>query len=205
MLQHRADNNFWSTPGGARDYGESYREAALREASEEISLPLNCTQGPNPLIVIRHEVALLDHSVWKYVTVIADVVGDFVPRRRPGDTESHSVEWVPIDQVGRGRFFPLLPAFWEAWPQLLEILRQDESVAPAPTEQPGPAPTEQPGPAPTEETVLADEDDKLPGEAPVPGPFDYFSDSDEDDGLGTELQWLPGQENLCLWFIPAMP
>lgn len=197
MLQHRADNRSWSTPGGARDYGETYRETALREASEEISLPLNCTQGPNPLIVIRHEVALLDHSVWKYVTVIADVVSDFEPARRPGDTESLSVEWVPIDQVGHGRFFPLLPAFWEAWPQLLEILRQDESVAPAPTEQPGPAPTE--------ETTPADEDDKFPGEAPVPNAFDYFSDSDEDEDLGTELQWLPGQENLCLWSIPAMP
>lgn len=205
MLQHRADRRAWSTPGGARDYGETYREAALREASEEISLPLNCTQGPNPLIVIRHEVTLLDHSVWKYVTVIADVVGDFVPRRRPGDTESLSVEWVPIDQVGKGRFFPLLPAFWEAWSQLLEIIRPDESVAPAPTEQPGPAPTEQPGPAPTEETTLADVDDNFPGEAPVPGPFEYFSDENEDDDLGTELEWLPGQENLCLWFIPAMP
>lgn len=206
-MQHRADNSTWAIPGGVRDQGESFRQTALREAWEEASLPRNCTEGPNPLVVVRREATLLDHAVWKYVTLIADVVGPFEPRRPAGDFESLSVEWAPIDQVGvkGGRFFPLLPAFWEAWPALLDMVRELDQPVQPPTVQ---LPTFQP---PTGQPTLAETGEPVPppgvsdgsAEAPVPGPFTYLS-GDEDD-LGTEIDWGAGQENLCLWFIPAMP
>ncbi|KAG6366510.1 hypothetical protein INS49_000687 [Diaporthe citri] len=196
VMQHRADNRSWAIPGGVRDYGESFRQTALREAEEEISLPRNCTEGPNPLVVVRREETLLDHGVWK---------------RPPGDFESLSVEWVPIDQVGvrGGRFFPLLPAFWEAWPALLDMVREmDQPVLRLrpPIVQPTAVQptTVQPTLAETGEPVPPPGVPDGPGDAPVPGPFTYFS-GDEDDP-GTEIDWLAGaEEGLCVWYIPAMP
>lgn len=196
-MQHRADNESWAIPGGSRDYGESYRQTALREANEEVSLPLNCTEGPNPLVVVRREVTLTDHAVWKYVTFIADVVGDFEPTRPPRDVESVSVEWVPIEQVGvrGGRFFPLLPAFWEAWEPLLAHVREMDQPVLRLRDQPTLAETGAPVPLPGVPDGSA--------EAPVPGPFTYFSGDEEEPG--PEIDWAAGQDNLCLWFIPAMP
>jgi ADP-ribose pyrophosphatase YjhB (NUDIX family) len=38
LLQRRADNGFWSMPGGAIDPGESVEQGALREVGEETGL-----------------------------------------------------------------------------------------------------------------------------------------------------------------------
>ena len=38
LLQKRADNGFWGWPGGSLELGESFEEAALREAQEESGL-----------------------------------------------------------------------------------------------------------------------------------------------------------------------
>lgn len=191
VMQHRADTRSWSIPGGVRDYGESYRQTALREAWEETSLPRGCTDGPNPLVVVRGEATLMDHGVWKYVTLIADVTRAFEPRRPPGDREGLAVEWIPIDQVGvRGqRAFPLLPEFWLAWGSLRDQVRAMD------------------GP------VLAGEDDPPTGDAPLPNPIEYFSGGGEgpktwqqldiEQQLEARQAWLTAQENLCLWFIPA--
>lgn len=107
------------------DPGETPRQAALREANEEISLPTDCTQGSNPLVVMRRDMMEADHISWKYTTFVGDVMRPFDPRRPPGDTESVAVEWAPIDQVGKsgGKYFPLLPAFWEIWDTLREMVR----------------------------------------------------------------------------------
>ncbi|KAK7699241.1 NUDIX domain [Diaporthe eres] len=220
-MQHRADTRSWAIPGGARDQGETFRQTALREAEEEISLPRNYTEGPSPLVVVRREVTLLDHAVWRYVTLIADVVGPFSPARRPGDAESLSVEWVPIDQVGvsGGRFFPLLPAFWEAWPALLGMVRemdrpvlrlQPPIVRPMTVQPTTVQPTTvQPT---TVQPTLAETGEPVPppgvpdgsGDAPVPGPFTYISGNEGDPE--TEIDWLTGaEEGLCVWYIPAMP
>lgn len=114
----------WGIPGGALEYGETPRQAAIREASEEVSLPLDCAEGDNPLIAVREEIALASHEAWNYTTFIADVLRDFEPRRSPDDLESFSVEWVPIDQVGVGRTSPLLPAFLDAWPTLRAMIQR---------------------------------------------------------------------------------
>ncbi len=38
LLQKRADNGFWGWPGGSLELGESFEEAAIREAQEESGL-----------------------------------------------------------------------------------------------------------------------------------------------------------------------
>lgn len=38
LLQRRADNGFWSLPGGAMEIGETIGEAAIRETKEETGL-----------------------------------------------------------------------------------------------------------------------------------------------------------------------
>lgn len=38
LLQKRADNGFWGWPGGSLELGESFEEAAVREAQEESGL-----------------------------------------------------------------------------------------------------------------------------------------------------------------------
>ncbi|KAL1874443.1 hypothetical protein Daus18300_003461 [Diaporthe australafricana] len=118
------DEEPWGIPGGALEYGETPRQAAIREASEEVSLPFDCARGDSPLIAAREKIVLARHEAWKYTTFIADVLRDFEPRMPPDDFESFSVEWVPIDQVGVGRFSPLLPAFLDAWPTLRAMIQR---------------------------------------------------------------------------------
>ena len=38
LLQKRTDNNKWGLPGGSLELGESFEEAAIREAYEEVGL-----------------------------------------------------------------------------------------------------------------------------------------------------------------------
>ncbi|KUI64410.1 hypothetical protein VM1G_11217 [Cytospora mali] len=112
-----ASGNTWALPGGILDQGESPREAAIREAEEEIGLPPGSAEGSNPLIVVRQEVAILDHGDWKYTYIIADVLRDFRPRIT--DDEGLDVRWMPIEEVHQRR---LHPDFADAWPELLEII-----------------------------------------------------------------------------------
>ncbi|KUI55491.1 Putative 8-oxo-dGTP diphosphatase 3 [Cytospora mali] len=112
-----ASGNTWALPGGILDRGESPREAAIREAEEEIGLPPKSAEGNNPLMVVRQEVAILDHGSWKYTYIIADVLRDFKPSIT--DDEGLDVRWVPIEEVHQRR---LHPDFADAWPELLEII-----------------------------------------------------------------------------------
>lgn len=109
--------NTWALPGGAIDQGETPREGAIREAEEEIGLPRRSTKGVDPLMIVRQEVAILDHGRWKYIYVIADLLKDFEPRITDG--EGLDVEWVPVEEVHHRR---LHPDFADAWPRLLEII-----------------------------------------------------------------------------------
>ncbi len=40
LLQRRRDNGFWGIPGGAMEPGETFEQAARREAKEETGLTL---------------------------------------------------------------------------------------------------------------------------------------------------------------------
>ncbi|WP_235866379.1 NUDIX hydrolase [Serinibacter arcticus] len=96
----------WALPGGAIGTGESPLAGALREAQEEAAIASDA---------VRPRFArVLDHEVWRYTTVVADVVGER-PVLLPLDGESADLAWVELDAVDR---LPLHPAFAQAWPAL---------------------------------------------------------------------------------------
>lgn len=114
VLQHRAlwsdAGGTWALPGGALAPGESPTQGAVREATEEA--------GVDPAALEVHDAVVLDHGRWRYTTVIARVTG---PQHvRPTDAESLEIAWVDVDAVVAR---PLLPAFAQAWPDLLARLR----------------------------------------------------------------------------------
>lgn len=113
VLQHRASwshfGDTWGIPGGARDYGETAIQAALRESYEEAGIEPSWVQ-----VIQTHT---LTHPDWSYTTVVARSTASFTPVAR--DAESQALEWVDHDDVAR---YPLLPAFATAWPTLLELL-----------------------------------------------------------------------------------
>lgn len=109
----------WGTPGGALDEGEDPGQGAVREASEEVGLPQDCADGPDPMIAILTEKAFMDHGAWKYTTVFAEVLKPFEPTVPQGDIESLEVKWVAIEDVEK---LTLHPAFKEAWPEVKSIL-----------------------------------------------------------------------------------
>ncbi len=98
----------WSVPGGARDRDEDVVTAALREASEELAVPVDA------VTVTGTDVD--DHGGWSYTTVLAH------PRVRlslRGNDETEAVRWVPWDEVER---LPLHPGFRAGWPRLHGLL-----------------------------------------------------------------------------------
>lgn len=110
----------WGIPGGALNEGEDERDCALRKASEEVGLPLECTKGRDRSIITWFEHAYLDHGTWSYTTVIANEVRQvFEPTVPEGDSETLEVKWVPIGDV---HTLPLHPAFEEAWSDIRRVL-----------------------------------------------------------------------------------
>ncbi|ROV98395.1 hypothetical protein VMCG_07146 [Cytospora schulzeri] len=92
-------------------------QGAIREAEEEVGLPPRSTLGPDPLMVVRQEIALMDHGMWKYTYIISDILKDFEPRIT--DNEGIGVEWVRVEEVHKR---PLHEDFADAWPRLLQII-----------------------------------------------------------------------------------
>lgn len=115
VLQHRALwshlGGTWGVPGGALAPGETPVDGALREAHEEAGIP------PGAVRILGEHV--LDHGPWRYTTILADVLPGTAIDVRPTDPESLEIAWVPVGQVTDRT---LLPAFAQAWPQLLERL-----------------------------------------------------------------------------------
>ncbi len=113
LLQHRvAWSHFgdtWGLPGGARHAGESVRDGALRESTEEAGVP--------PGAVRPRVMSVLDVGVWTYGTVVADVTHPFEPVI--SDPESRELAWVPVDAVDD---YPLHPGFAASWTHLRELL-----------------------------------------------------------------------------------
>jgi len=112
ILQHRApwshQGSTWSIPGGAATPGETRLATALREAAEEA--------GIDPSLVRPFARHLLQHPIWSYTTVVAEVIGSWDPTET--DAESLEVAWVPIEVVPT---MDLHEAFAAAWPELLHL------------------------------------------------------------------------------------
>lgn len=116
LLQHRApfshQGGTWALPGGARDAGEDAQTGALREAREEAGVPAQSVEPWFEYVV--------DLGFWSYTTCVMRVTSDF--DAVVSDPESLELRWVHLDQVAD---YPLHPEFAEAWPTLLERIRND--------------------------------------------------------------------------------
>ena len=113
LLQHRApwvhNGDTWGIPGGARDSHESYREAALREAHEEIGIMAD------EIEVIAE--SCQEHGTWGYHTIIALAHERCDPIA--ANQESIEVRWVERSEVSA---LALHPAFGRSWPALVELI-----------------------------------------------------------------------------------
>ena len=116
LLQLRASwthgGGTWALPGGARDSHEDIRDAALREAQEEV--------GIDPTRVTVVHIFGDDHGNWRYDTVIATCTDD--AGAYAANHESSNVEWVPLDVVDTYDLHPGLAAHWTT---LAEIVRRE--------------------------------------------------------------------------------
>jgi 8-oxo-dGTP pyrophosphatase MutT (NUDIX family) len=108
LLAHRIwwshHGGTWGIPGGARDSGETAREAALREAVEET--------GVDPARVRLTGDTVDDHGGWSYVTVHARLETDRPPALEPCDGEATELRWTPVADVGDLELHPGFGAFW---------------------------------------------------------------------------------------------
>lgn len=126
VVLHQRDDTTWALPGGVIDFGETPREAAFREASEEARLPRDCRDGDNPLVVVADEVVTYDHGAWKYTVIIGDVMTDWIPKRRIGDFEILAVRWVSVGEVAGKN---LHRDFKTQWPALLDAIQTRQLVS----------------------------------------------------------------------------
>ena len=114
LLQHRApwvhNGDSWGIPGGARDSHESFIEAAIREAHEEIGI-----QGHEIEILVESEES---HGSWSYHTIIAMAKDECDPIA--ANQESIEVRWVERSMVTA---LSLHPAFGRNWEKLAGIIQ----------------------------------------------------------------------------------
>lgn len=126
VVLHQRTSGDWAFPGGVIDKGETPREAAFRESFEEASLPQDCREGDDPLVIVTDEVVKYDHGVWKYTVLICNVTREWTPQKKRGDYETLAVEWVPVDQVAG---YNLHSDFKTQWPALLDAIQSTKTVS----------------------------------------------------------------------------
>ena len=106
LLQLRApwvhNGGTWGIPGGARDSHESWHEAAIREAVEEIGIE-------GGMVSVKSDY-VDDHQSWRYVTVVANAMPHFEATNF--NHETMEVRWVALDQV---EALPLHQSFAKSW------------------------------------------------------------------------------------------
>ncbi|SDE30754.1 NUDIX domain-containing protein [Nocardioides lianchengensis] len=113
LLQLRArwahQGGTWSIPGGAREAGESYADAALREAEEELGVDADAVDVRGSYVATC--------GGWTYETVLAVPLTGLALADR---SESDGHRWVPAADVAD---LPLHPAFRAAWDDPAGALR----------------------------------------------------------------------------------
>jgi 8-oxo-dGTP diphosphatase len=109
LMQHRSTGSSqggtWGVFGGARHRGEPAVEAALREAAEESTLPVD--------LVRVQGILSDDHGNWSYETVIGELARPVAVR--PANWETAEAAWVASGAVGD---LDLHPGFARQWPVL---------------------------------------------------------------------------------------
>ena len=116
LLQLRApwvhNGGTWGIPGGARDSHESWREAAMREAIEEIGIDA-------AMINIESNLSYSDdHGDWRYETIIASVSEGFAL----GEANHETIEtgWFSIAGI---EDLPLHASFAKSWPSIKTLVQ----------------------------------------------------------------------------------
>lgn len=108
LMQHRAawsaDGDTWGVPGGACDSHEDVIATALRETFEETGIEAASAQFQG--------VAIADHGVWSYTTVLMSWDQQPTPIRQ---AESTDLRWIPAAEVAH---LVLHPGFAHQWPRL---------------------------------------------------------------------------------------
>lgn len=114
LLQHRApwvhNGDTWGIPGGARDSHESFIEAAMREAHEEIGI----TAQEIEVLTESAE----EHGIWSYHTIVARAHSSCDPIA--ANQESLEVRWVEQSEVSKQS---LHPAFGKNWLKLHDLIQ----------------------------------------------------------------------------------
>ncbi|TCK20559.1 NUDIX hydrolase [Pseudonocardia endophytica] len=112
LLQHRAGwshhGGTWGVPGGARNLGETARDAALREAAEESDLDLDPLRAADTYVD--------DHGGWSYTTVV--LRSPEAPPVGVRGAESTELRWVRADRL---HDLELHPGFAGTWPRVREL------------------------------------------------------------------------------------
>jgi ADP-ribose pyrophosphatase YjhB (NUDIX family) len=94
----------WAVPGGKVDYGESMREAAVREVREETGIEVELDE----VVWVGDALGPGDPPAWHYTLV------DFSARMTGGtlraSDDAEEVAWVPLEDVLDLPVTPTMPA-----------------------------------------------------------------------------------------------
>ena len=116
LLQLRApwvhNGGTWGIPGGARDSHESWQEAAIREAAEEIGI------FAEMIDLASSQFFSDDHGDWRYETLIVRALDHF--EIGEGNHETVEVRWVDLERVEQ---LPLHQSFAIAWPRIKALIQ----------------------------------------------------------------------------------
>jgi len=89
----------WSFPGGALALGETVIDAALREVQEELGLPAEAIDVGGTMVG-------LDHGVWRYTYVFAELRPQWTEPRMEVNWEADTVAWVPLEGMAELALHP---------------------------------------------------------------------------------------------------
>ena len=130
LMTHRSEfvhfGGTWSFPGGAIEEGETPVDAAVREVGEELGIP-------SVAVDVVTTLAGLDHGVWRYTYVLADLNPQWSELELRVNWEATDVAWVqPRDMIvmtlhpdlrnDLDRLFTMLAAADEASPPIQHAL-----------------------------------------------------------------------------------
>ncbi|MEY2740321.1 MAG: hypothetical protein RL283_423 [Actinomycetota bacterium] len=118
LLQLRAPwthgGGTWALPGGARDSHEDWREAAYREAAEEVGLRTHALRPAGEYVDLHGP----GDADWRYVTVLAVASDD--AGVHAANHETSDLAWVPIPAVAG---YSLHPGLALSWPVIAPLAR----------------------------------------------------------------------------------